>query len=84
MGRRASFPLGPFVLASRTEAPVIFYFAIREGFKRYKFVFRLFRPEESVRRRGGEVNVLNAYIKELESAVRTAPEQWYNFYKFWL
>lgn len=84
MGSRASFPLGPFVLASRTEAPVIFYFAIREGFKRYKFVFRLFRPEESVRRRGGEVNVLNAYIKELESAVRTAPEQWYNFYKFWL
>jgi predicted LPLAT superfamily acyltransferase len=84
LGEPALFPLGPFVLASRTEAPVIFYYAIREGFKKYKFVFRLFKPDEFSRRRGGELIILNSYVNELESVVKSAPEQWYNFYKFWL
>jgi len=84
LGEQALFPLGPFVLASRTEAPVIFYYAIREGFKKYKFVFRLFKPDEFSRRRGGEMIILHSYVNELESVVKSAPEQWYNFYKFWL
>lgn len=84
MDHMAPFPLGPFVLASRTEAPVIFYFAVREGLKRYKFIFRLYKVDEASRKRGGEKMVLEAYKNELERVVTAAPEQWYNFYKFWL
>lgn len=84
LGQGAHFPLGPFVLASRTDSPVIFYFAVREGFKKYRFIFRLFKGDEMSRKRGGERIILNAYVDELERAVISAPEQWYNFYKFWL
>lgn len=84
MGHPAPFPLGPFVLASRSEVPVIFYFAVREGFKRYRFIFRLYKGDESSRKRGGEKMVLEAYKNELEKVVTAASEQWFNFYKFWL
>ncbi|OJV19466.1 MAG: hypothetical protein BGO30_06200 [Bacteroidetes bacterium 41-46] len=84
MGREALFPLGPFVMASRCDAPVIFYFAVREGFKKYKFVFRLFKADESTKRRGGELAVMEAYKGELEAVLKSSPEQWFNFYKFWL
>ena len=84
LGRVAPFPQGPFVLASRTEAPVIFYFAIREGFRRYRFVFKLFNADDTSRRKGGELKILESYKIELERVVKSAPEQWYNFYKFWL
>ena len=41
LGKEASFPAGPFLLASRLGVPVVFYFAVREKGMRYKFNFVL-------------------------------------------
>ncbi len=39
MGGRALFPAGPYLLASRLEVPVVFYFAMREKGRSYRFHF---------------------------------------------
>lgn len=84
MGKPALFPLGPFVLAARFGYPVIFYFAVRTGLRKYRFHFSLYEP---LKRDSGvkpETDILNAYTAYLETVVAKSPEQWYNFYKFWL
>ena len=39
MGKEAEFPMGPFLLASKMRVPVVFYFAMREAKKTYRFHF---------------------------------------------
>ena len=85
MGANAPFPKGPFVLAARLATPVVFYYAVRTGFKRYCFYFSLCPGcgvDSNVK--GLENKILQEYVKSLENVVKIAPEQWYNYYKFWL
>jgi len=84
MGKPALFPLGPFVLAARFGYPVIFYFAVRTGLRKYRFHFSLYEPQKSQSSVRAETDILNAYTEYLERVVVKSPEQWYNFYKFWL
>ena len=76
MGRPARFPRGPFLVASRMRVPVVFYYSMREPGRRYRFHF--------VEARGKtQTALLDEYLKATESIVRTYPDQWFNFYKFW-
>ena len=79
MGREAAFPLGPFLLASRLKVPVVFYFAMREPSRGYRFYFH--SADISVRKTEGEL--LDDYLNKLESILTEYPEQWFNYYKFW-
>ena len=85
MGADAMFPLGPFTMAARFGSPVVFYYAVRKGFKHYNFHFTL-SPVSGVntKKRGIEKEILEEYVKSLEKVVKLAPEQWYNYYKFWI
>ena len=77
LGGEASLPRGPFLIASRCRVPVVFYYAMREKNRTYRFIFR---EAESVR----DTDALIAqYITSLESVVRRYPRQWFNFYKYW-
>lgn len=83
LGHQAAFPAGPFLLASRMKTPVVFYFAMREKGRKYKFHFTVMPP---VRRQKGipaETTILQQYITALETIVRKYPEQWFNYYNFW-
>ena len=84
MGKRALFPLGPFVLAARFGYPVIFYFAVRSGLRKYRFHFSLYEPAKRQGTVRPETDILNSYTAYLEKTVKDSPGQWYNFYKFWL
>lgn len=77
MGSSASFPQGPFLLASKFAAPVIFYFAMREKGMRYRFIFRTMAPGRKPE------EILKVYTAELEKVVRAYPRQWFNFYDVW-
>lgn len=82
LGHRAKFPLGPFLLASRLKVPVVFYFAMREKGRKYRFHF--FSPEvEGLSGKRLEEGIFRSYVAELESIVRKYPEQWFNYYDFW-
>lgn len=79
MGGKAYFPAGPFLIASKTRVPVVFYYAMREKGRKYRFMFY----EASS---GGKVTreeLMDKYIAVLEDMIGKYPRQWFNFYKFW-
>lgn len=83
MGEEANFPLGPFLLAAKMKVPVIFYFAMREPKKTYRFHFTLATPftkGDSIR---PEQQLLNQYVSNVEKILDKYPEQWFNYYNFW-
>jgi len=77
MGAEARFPSGPFVTAARMKVPVVFYYAMRERGRRYRFIFREAPPA------AGERELLDGYVASLERIVERYPDQWFNFYDFW-
>ncbi|MGN0189131.1 MAG: acyltransferase [Candidatus Cryptobacteroides sp.] len=77
MGRKALFPSGPFILAAKLRVPVVFYFAMREKGRKYRFIFR-----EAVNT-GDMGALLESYVRTLEEVVRKYPAQWFNYYDFW-
>lgn len=83
LGQEAHFPAGPFRVASRLKVPVVFYYAVRERGRRYRF---LFTPVESLPRTKGSdpaERLLDLYLASLERVVKEHPLQWFNFYSFW-
>lgn len=83
MGKEARFPLGPFLLASKMKVPVVFYFAMREAQRTYRFHFFIARTVTHTREKRAEQALLEQYTQTLETIVRQYPEQWFNYYPFW-
>ena len=57
---------------------VVFYYAMRERGRRYRFIFDI--PDGQPMTRDA---VLGSYVRSLEAVVRRYPQQWFNFYRFW-
>ncbi|MCF2447539.1 lipid A biosynthesis acyltransferase [Dyadobacter sp. CY345] len=77
MGKMAKFPYGPFIIASKFDAPVTFVFAAKDGEYSYHLsatapITAKMKPEEIAR----------LYVDELERKVRQYPEQWFNYFNF--
>ncbi len=83
LGRQAQFPAGPFLLASRLKVPVVFYFAMREKGRTYRFHFVLADETKFAKVRKGEQALLEQYAAALEQIVKRYPEQWFNYFPFW-
>lgn len=79
MGGEARFPSGPFRIASRCRVPVVFYYAMRERGRHYRFHFEEV-PAHLLRSVDG---MLDCYVASLEALCGRYPRQWFNFYKFW-
>jgi predicted LPLAT superfamily acyltransferase len=76
-GRKAKFPYGPFVIASKFDAPVTFVFAAKDGKYSYHLsatapVTGKMKPEE----------IGKMYVEALEEKVRQYPGQWFNYFNF--
>ena len=78
-GAPAPFPLGPFVLARAAGAPVVPAFCLLDRELRYTVVMA---PAIHVRA-GEESAALAEWVGVLETMVRRAPEQWFNFFDVW-
>ncbi|WP_321436263.1 acyltransferase [uncultured Bacteroides sp.] len=83
MGKKAFFPAGPFILASRMKVPVVFYFATREPGKTYHFHFTLVDKIVRSKDKKPEQALLEQYVSALEVILKQYPEQWFNYYRFW-
>jgi len=87
MGRPAKFPTGPFYIAAKFDVPVLFFFAMKETKKQYKFYFTPAVKNDAFKNhknREEQVRyMLEQYVVELESIIKKYPEQWLNYYKFW-
>ena len=78
-GAPAAFPLGPFVLARAARVPMLPAFCLLGRDLRYTVVIA-----EPIRvALGEETAALARWARILETAVRRAPEQWFNFFDVW-
>jgi len=85
LGELASFPQGPFILASLLKAPTYLMFCARQAsgfdvhFSKFADLVELPRAD----RVGAIRRYATAYAKALEERVAQTPLQWFNFYSFW-
>ena len=83
-GRPVALPAGPVALARTAGVPVLPVFAIREGRRRYRVVFR---PPILVPATGDRdadlASAVEAIAREIERAVRRVPHQWFVFRELW-
>ncbi|MBS1646971.1 MAG: lipid A biosynthesis acyltransferase [Bacteroidetes bacterium] len=87
LGKKAKFPIGPFILAAKFGVPVLFSCCMKESRYGYKFYAQQgsLQPKARGERATQEtVEILsNEYIAFLEKIVKKYPLQWFNFYEFW-
>jgi len=86
LGRSASWPLQPFLLAAVLGAPLLLATCVRSGEDHYRAEVALLHPGGVVPRSERETrarNWLGHYVACLEQTCLEAPTQWFNFYDFW-
>jgi predicted LPLAT superfamily acyltransferase len=86
LGSAASFPQGPLLLAAILKAPVVLFFGLYLGGRRYALYFEPFADELQVDRRDRDAQLrpwIARYAARLEHYCRLAPYNWFNFYDFW-
>jgi predicted LPLAT superfamily acyltransferase len=77
LGHQAKFPYGPFVIASKFDAPVTFVFAAKDG----TYSYHLSATDPIMDKKSPE-EIANLYVRELERKVKMYPEQWFNYFNF--
>ena len=86
-GRSASFPVGPFKLASAAGVPLLPVFVLQESDGRYRTVveepIRVGSPAGRAAREAAEHAALARFVAFLERTIRQTPAQWYCFTRFW-
>lgn len=86
LGRPAPLPVGPLLLASTLDVPVILFFGLYRGGRRYDVHFELLAERMKIDRasRDADLAVWAArYAARLEHYCRLAPYNWFNFFDFW-
>jgi len=86
LGEMAEFPVGAYVLAAATGAPLFQVFAVREKLGRYSFFSypALHIPQTVNLHRIDELKpYVEQYAERIGEVARKHPFQWYNFYPFW-
>jgi predicted LPLAT superfamily acyltransferase len=86
LGAVAKFPQGPLLIASILETPVVLFFGLYLGGRRYALHFEPFADTVELCR-GERAAALQPWIERyaarLEHYCRHAPYNWFNFYDFW-
>ena len=86
MGRAASFPIGPYMLAKVLRCNVKLMFSYRVG-DRVKFEMVPFADQVVLQRKNSNSDLrryAQQFAAELERQCVNAPFQWFNFYPYWL
>lgn len=78
LGKEAKFPAGPFMLASRLKAPVMFVFAMKESNKHYQ----LYARKSQAKHRDAQA-LLKEYTESVSWMLEKYPLQWFNYFDFW-
>jgi len=86
LGAPAKFPLGPMLIAGLVQAPVVLFFGLYRGARRYEIRLEPFADAIALERRDREASArpwVERYARRLEHHCRAAPYNWFNFYDFW-
>lgn len=86
LGAPAQFPLGPLLAAGLMGAPVVLFFGLFLGGRRYELRLEPFAEAIALDPRDREGSLrpwVERYASRLEHHCRLAPYNWFNFYDFW-
>ena len=86
MNHTAQLPENPWILASVLQVPVFLAFGVYQGGNRYHVRFELLAQRVVLPRANRTAAVqgyAQAYADRLETQVRAAPYNWFNFFDFW-
>ncbi|MBW8358925.1 MAG: lipid A biosynthesis acyltransferase [Weeksellaceae bacterium] len=78
LGKKAKFPAGPFLIASRLNVPVAYVYVMKEPNLHYHLYTRI----AQVKHRDAQ-GLLQSYVQNLESMLNQYPLQWFNYFDFW-
>ena len=74
----ATFPAGPFLIASRLKVPVLFVYVMKES----QLHYHLYARVAEVKNRDTQT-LLDAYTENMEQMLKKYPLQWFNYFNFW-
>ncbi|MBB3226372.1 putative LPLAT superfamily acyltransferase [Luteibacter sp. Sphag1AF] len=86
LGSPAPFPVGPWLVASALQVPVVLCMGLYEGGNRYRLVFESLSDRVDIPRQSRQQaldDIITRYAQRLEHYARLAPYNWFNFYDFW-
>ncbi len=84
--QETAFPAGPLLLAALADCPVILFFGLYRGGRRYEIHFERLAERIALDRprRQEQLAVwVQRYADRLEHYARLAPYNWFNFYDYW-
>ncbi len=84
--QNCEFPAGPLLVGGLLQVPVIMFFGVYLGGRRYEIHFEVLSEGFSLERsrRMEQVQALTQqYVSRLEHYCRSYPYNWFNFYDFW-
>lgn len=84
-GRRIALPAAPYILAQKTGAPLLFFFAFRKGPRKYDFVIRdplFIQPGGRSKNSEAVGAAAQKYADILADELAKHPFQWYHFSDF--
>ena len=84
LGREARFPQGPFRVAAARGLDVLAVNVMKTSTLGYTVCVRPLHYDRQAPRPQQMRQLLSEYVGELESIVRRFPEQWYNYFEFWI
>jgi predicted LPLAT superfamily acyltransferase len=86
-GHTVAFPIGPLLLSTVMQAPIIFFVGLYEGGNVYRVHFERFSDPPASRNRKLPDDVVAAwvgrYAQFLERYCRLSPYNWFNFLDVW-
>ena len=87
LGQTAAFPIGPYVLASILQCPLVALFSMRSAQHGGSEIhFELLREVIRLPRKGRDAvlaELAEEYAARLQTHCVRAPFQWFNFYDYW-
>ena len=86
LGSQTDFPTGPMLTAAALKAPVILFFGLYQGGRRYEIHFELLANQVTIdrNRRAQDVQLwTQRYADRLAHFTRISPYNWFNVYDFW-
>lgn len=86
LGHPCRLPAGPLLLAGILKVPVVLFFGLYRGGRRYEIHFELLAQHVPIDRRTPIAEIeawAGRYLAQVERHCRSAPYNWFNFYDFW-
>ena len=84
LGEEASFNKNPFQIAYKMNKPILVYFVLFTGMQKYKIEYIKIDLDQEKSESQAIQEALELYVKKYEDVIRRYPNQWLNFFDFWV